>query len=125
MSELAKDIKNKINNPLKKFINFIARNIFMILFIAQVICFIFYINKVNYKEIDKVLLIAILILNIILILIERLHSIYRIMNQEKNSVKYDINIINMYVKTIKNLLILLGIIITTICLAILIKIFKI
>lgn len=80
-------------------------------------------SKANYKEIDKVFLIGILILDIILILIERLHSIYRMMSQKENSVKYDINIINMYVKTIKNFIILLGIIITTICLTILIKIF--
>ena len=110
-------------NKLLKVINLISRNFFIIFFILQVIYFIFYMSKANYKEIDKVFLIGILILDIILILIERLHSIYRMMSQKENSVKYDINIINMYVKTIKNFIILLGIIITTICLTILIKIF--
>lgn len=113
---------NKESNDwdIKKF-SFDKVNIYAIFFFFEIVIFLWKGKSFNYNEkVNNVYLLEVVILNIILILIKRLHSVYIAM-YSKNPIRYDINIINMYVRIIKYLVIIFGIIAIFICLNMFIK----
>ncbi|WP_373600711.1 hypothetical protein [Paraclostridium bifermentans] len=109
--KILEDIKKEDNKQISK-INFKDRFIYftiaMLFLVPGVSFFIF--KKWEYTTQYVVMTIAISIIIIVFILIRELHSIYECLSDGDNNIKYDITIINMYVKVIKNLVIILGII---------------
>ena len=122
MPKAENESTNKESNDwdIKKF-SFDKVNIYAILFFFEILIFLWKGKSFNYNEkVNNVYLLEVVILNIILILIKRLHSVYIAM-YSKNPIRYDINIINMYVRIIKYLVIIFGIIAIFICLNMFIK----
>lgn len=122
MPKAENESTNKESNDwdIKKF-SFDKVNIYAILFFFEIVIFLWKGKSFNYNEkVNNVYLLEVVILNIILILIKRLHSVYIAM-YSKNPIRYDINIINMYVRIIKYLVIIFGIIAIFICLNMFIK----
>ncbi|CEO08501.1 hypothetical protein [Paraclostridium sordellii] len=121
--ELKKEVKKELKYDKKISKSFLKSNwvLLVVLIIFDIV--LLFLNH-QYTTQYLVISIGVILLSVILFLIKDLHLIYVNIYKKENNIKYDITIINMYVKVIKNLVIILGIISILFCFTLYIPIIK-